>query len=265
MRKLTLAHLSALDLPPPAFISAAAEAGFDGVGLRLIQVTPTSAGYPLMDDPALMAQTKAALKDTGLYVGDIEFVQIKPETRVEDLLPFLDAGAELGAGQVITAPYDPDLGRLAQTLGTITEAAKERGLGTVMEFFPWTVVPDLAACWDLVQAAGPDTGMLVDSLHFDRSGSSHSLLAAIPAERLPFAHLCDAPVQPSYTTYELLHNARAERFAPGDGQIDLAAYLRALPKDIPLGLEVPRPVPPEMLPQELTHIAQATRALLTQL
>ena len=59
--------------------------------------------------------------------------------------------------------------------------------------------------------------------------------------------------------------ARAERFAPGDGQIDLAAYLRALPKDIPLGLEVPRPVPSEMLPQELAHIAQATRALLAQL
>lgn len=238
-RTLSVAHLSAIDLDPPAFLEAAADAGFDAVGLRLIRVTETSPGYPLMEDRQALRQTQAAMKATGLRVADIEFVKIAPGTKVETLLPFLDAGAELGAAQVITAPYDPDLNRLADTLGLLSEQAHLRGLGTVLEFFPWTCVPDLATCWQVVRQAGPHTGLLVDSLHFDRSASSLDLLHSLPRERLPFAHLCDARRLPSYTEEELLETARAERLAPGDGGIDLAAFLKALPPRTPLGIEVP--------------------------
>ncbi|MDZ7907190.1 MAG: hypothetical protein U5N10_02480 [Gemmobacter sp.] len=57
--------------------------------------------------------------------------------------------------------------------------------------------------------------------------------------RLPFAHLCDAPVLPGYTPEDLLHAGRAERLPPGEGQIDLRAILARLPPGIPLALEVP--------------------------
>ena len=56
----------------------AARLGYDAVGLRLIRVTPDTPGYPLMEDPALMAATRAALDRTGLRVQDIEFVRITP-------------------------------------------------------------------------------------------------------------------------------------------------------------------------------------------
>ncbi|MCA0921189.1 sugar phosphate isomerase/epimerase family protein [Pseudooceanicola nanhaiensis] len=265
-RALTVAHLTAIDLPPPQFIEAAAEAGFDGVGLRLIKVTEDSPGYPLMDDPALLKQTQAALAATGLKVPDIEFLKITPETDVATLEPLLDAGAALGAQTLITAPYDDDLDRLADRLAAIAELAAPRGIRPVLEFFPWTVVPDLATCWQVVQKAGPQVGLLADSLHMDRSRSDLALLKAIPAERMPFAHLCDAMVQGSYTTEELLFTARAERLAPGTGEIDLLAFLRALPSEIPLGLEVPmaaltKAEGPEAV---LRHIAKATRALLAQ-
>ncbi|MEI4471144.1 sugar phosphate isomerase/epimerase family protein [Frigidibacter sp. MR17.24] len=264
MTRLSLAHLTAVDLPPPALVEAAAAAGFDAVGLRLIKVTPDSPGYPLMDDPAAMRATRAALAATGLAVSDIEFVKLTPETGIDALLPFLDAGAELGAAQAITAPYDPDLSRLADTLGAFAEAAAARGLGTVMEFFPWTSVPDLATCLRVVGQAGPGVGMLVDSLHFDRSGSSLAALAAVDPARLPFAHLCDAPRHPPYTTEQLLFTAREGRMIPGQGQIDLSAFLRALPAGLPLGLEIPGlpgyraadPVP------ALTALVAATRALV---
>src|SRR5690606_17014823 len=97
MRLLSAAHLTAIDLPPPAFIEASARAGFDAVGLRLIQVTPTTPGYALDRDPALMRATTAALRATGLRVHDIEFVKITPGLDLDALSPFLDAGAELGA------------------------------------------------------------------------------------------------------------------------------------------------------------------------
>jgi len=37
----------------------------------------------------------------------------------------------------------------------------------------------------------------------------------------------------------LLHQGRAERVMPGDGGLDLAGILRALPSTLPLALEVP--------------------------
>ncbi len=238
-RTLSLAHLTAIDLPPPQLIEAAARAGFDGVGLRLLQVTPATPGYPLMDDPALMHATQRAMAATGVRVMDIEFVRLTPDTRPADLCPLLDAGAALGARHLITAPYDPDLSRLADTLGDVANLASERGIGTVLEFFPWTLVPDLAAAKAVVERAGPDVGILVDALHFNRSGSSLEALRATPPHRLPFAHLCDARVQPPYSEAQLLHTAREDRLAPGLGKIDLHAFIAALPADVPLSAEVP--------------------------
>jgi sugar phosphate isomerase/epimerase len=237
---ISLAHLTVLDMPPPQMIETAARLGYDAVGLRLIRVTPATPGYPLMQDPAMLRATKTALGATGLFVNDIEFVKITPEFDPAALDGFLAAGAELGARHVICAPYDPDLGRLADRLAAFAERATAQGLKAVLEFFPWTVVPDLAAAVRMVEATGRDEiGILVDMLHFNRSGSLLSDLAALPPARLPFAHLCDAPVQSSYSEEELLHAGRAERLPPGQGQIDIAAILRALPPGIPLGLEVP--------------------------
>lgn len=239
IRRLSLAHLTAIDLPPPALIEAAARAGFDAVGLRLIRVTDTSPGYPLMTDAALMRATKAALAQTGIAVNDVEFVRIEPGTDVLSIAPFLDAGAELGAREVICAPYDADLSRLADRLGALSALARPRGLGLSLEFFPWTVVPDPATALRVVEKAGPEVGILVDALHVDRCGAPLDQLAAIPATRLRMAHLCDAPVHPPYSTEDLLHAARAERLPPGEGQIDLATILAVLPRDLPLALEVP--------------------------
>lgn len=238
-RRLSLAHLTAIDLPPPELIRTAADVGFDDVGLRLIRVTETSPGYPLMDDPAMMRATRAALRDTGIGVHDIEFVKIEPDTDIPSLDRFLDAGAELGAKEVITAPYDADLSRLADRLAALDERAVSYGLGVVLEFFPWTVVPTLEAALDVVAAAGPRIGILPDSLHFDRSSSRIETLAALPPERLRFAHLCDATVHPPYSNDDLLHAGRAERLPPGLGGIDLAAFVRAMPPNLPLAIEVP--------------------------
>ena len=46
----------------------------------------------------------------------------------------------------------------------------------------------------------PGIGVLVDTLHFDRSGSTIDQVARTPHLRLPFAHVADAPVQKSYAT-----------------------------------------------------------------
>ena len=238
-RPISLAHLTVIDLAPPDMIRLAARLGYDAVGLRLLRVTHDTPGYGLMDDAPMLRETKAAQAETGIRVQDIEFVRINPDFDPAPLQGFLAAGAELGAKQVICAPYDPDLARLAQNLARMAETCRGHGLQAVLEFFPWTPVPDLARALEVIAASGAaDLGVLVDTLHFDRSASRIAdLTRALP--RMPFLHLCDAPVQPAYTTEDLFFAGRVERLPPGEGQIDLAPILRALPADVPVALEIP--------------------------
>ena len=238
--RFSLAHLTVLSLAPPEVVEVASRTGYQTVGLRLLRVMETTPGYPLMDDKAMMRATKTAIAATGVGVLDIELVRITPDIDVASLEPFLAAGADLGARYVITSPYDPDLRRLAERLATISDLASRYGLRAVLEFFPWTAVPDLGAALSVLEAAErAELGILVDTLHFNRSRSRLEQLDRIPTERLPFVHVSDAPVQESYTSEELLHTARTERLPPGEGGIDIKGILSRMPRDIPMALEVP--------------------------
>ena len=248
MRPLSLAHLSFLHLPPPDLIRVAAAAGFSSVGLRLIAVTETTPGYALMHDHSMMNETLAALRGTGVCVNDIEFVRLTPEFDPAAMDAFLDAGAELGARYIVTAPYDPDLDRLSDNLAAFADRSATFGLSPVLEFFPWTRVADLRSALAVVAGTGrSDVGVLLDSLHFDRSDSDLTDIATAGPGRLPFIHLCDAMVQDSYTEAELLHTARAARLMPGDGQIDLGTILMQLPRETQIALELPMQHPPSGL------------------
>jgi sugar phosphate isomerase/epimerase len=221
-------------------VQVAARIGYRAVGLRLIAVTDDSPGYPIMDDAIMMRETRAALADTGLRLSDIEFVKITPEINVAALESFIAAGASLGARHVITGPYDHDHARLSDNLAAIARLAGRYGLSALLEFFPWTTVPDLETAANVVAAAScPNVGILIDTLHFDRSDSSLSLIDLIPPHWFPMIHLCDAPAGKPATTEGLLHTARAERLPPGEGAIDIAPILRAMPGDTQVALEVP--------------------------
>ena len=240
MTDFSLAHLTALSLPPPELIRVAARSGYRTAGLRLIQVTPESPGYPLMRDPAMLRETRQAIAETGVGVFDIEFVRITPEIDIPALEPFFATGAELGARYAIAAPYDPDLARLADRFGALCDLAGRYGLGAVLEFFPWTVVPGVLDAAAIIRAAArPNGGILVDTLHFNRSGCTLDQLDRVPPERMPFVHVCDCPAERPTTTEGLLHNARAERLPPGEGGLDIKGVLRHMPPGIPVALEVP--------------------------
>jgi sugar phosphate isomerase/epimerase len=240
MVDFSLAHLTAIELAPPELVTVAARTGYRYVGLRLLRATPELPGYPLMDDKPGLRETKARMDATGIGLLDIELVRITPDTEVPSLESFIAAGAELGGRHIITAPYDPDLNRLADRLAAIADLASPYGLSPVLEFFPWTLVPNLATAVGVVEAAArPNCGILIDTLHFDRSDSTYEQIDRIPASRLPYVHVADAPAEKPTTTDGMLHQARSERLPAGEGGIDLVAILSHLPSDIPVALEVP--------------------------
>jgi sugar phosphate isomerase/epimerase len=234
----------------------------------LIAVTDDSPGYPIMDDAVMMRETKAALADTGLRLSDIEFVKIIPEINIPALESFIAAGASLGARHIITAPYDHDHSRLSDSLAGIAVLAERYGLSALLEFFPWTSVPNLETAAKIVGAAScPNVGILMDTLHFDRSGGSLSKIDSIPTHWLPMIHLCDASSGKPATIEGLLQTARAERLPAGEGCINIAPILSAMPSDTQITLEVPMQQMASLEGAEAVarHVHDATARFLAQL
>jgi sugar phosphate isomerase/epimerase len=83
----------------------------------------------------------------------------------------------------------------------------------------------------------PNFNLLVDSMHWFRLGNTVEQLAALPPGIVGYAQLCDAPATPRFETY--LEEAMYERMVPGEGELPLAEFVRALPADIIVSLEVP--------------------------
>jgi len=237
----SLAHLTALSLSPPELVDAAAEAGYRYLGLRLTRVTPQEPHYPLATDPALMRTTKVRLAATGIEVLDIELARISPSENPRDLVRFLEAGAELGARHVITQLPDPNRTRKIDRFAELCQLARPLGLTVDLEFPSWTETPDLGEATRVLRAADqPNAGILVDLLHFARSGSSVADLRELPVAWFHFAHVCDAPATVPTTVEGVIHTARFERLLPGEGGIDVHGILSALPPGIPYALEIPR-------------------------
>ena len=239
-REFSLAHLTVLALPPAEMIDVAARAGYDYVGLRLNRVTPTEVLYNLIEDRALLRETQSRLSDTGVRVLDVELARMDPTHDAQSFLPLLETAAALGARHIITQLPDPDRARALDRFATICDLAAPLNLAIDLEFPSWIDVGSLAAAADVLRAVDkPNAGILVDTLHFDRSNSSLDELRALPRRWFRYAHLCDAPAEKPTTLDGLLFTARAERMFPGEGGIDIRSILACLPEGIPYALEIP--------------------------
>ena len=262
---LALAQLTALELAPPAFLTVAAENGCASAGLRLIPVLPGATAYPLMDDPALLRETLRVMADTGIRVGDVEIVMLRPETDLKAFRPFLDVAGRLGARHVLVAGYDPDEVRLTDTYAAFCDLAAPFGLTADLEFMPWSDVPDMATARRIAIAANrPNAGVLLDTLHFDRSGGCAEDIVTTPPVLLHYWQICDGPAERPDTIEGLLHTARSERLFPGEGGIDLVPVVRAMPPGLTISIEVPTMELARTVPaaERVRRAVAATRAVL---
>ena len=111
---------------------------------------------------------------------------------------------------------------------------------------PWVDVSSVAKALRILGGAGrANSGLLVDAIHFFRAGDRVDHLSAIPRRYLHYAQFCDARRERPADMQETIRQARSDRLLPGEGGLDLAGLLRALPPELPLSLEIPyaRPMP----------------------
>lgn len=267
-RAIGLAALSVLELAPPDIVSCAAQAGYDCVGLRLLPATQTETRHPIVGDTPMVRETAKRLADTGVRVLDIELFRLKPDTDVREYRAALETGARLGAREALVAGNDPDERRLIDCFGAFCDLAAEFGLGANLEPMPWADVRDFAQGARIVDAVGRDNaGLVIDPIHFDRAGSRPGEIASVPARHLRYMQLCDAPAERPTDIDTIIHQARAERLMPGDGGLDLRGILRAVPDDLPVGVEIPMKALARSVPalERARRMLAKTRELLASL
>lgn len=238
---LALAQLMALHLSPPQMVQLVADTGCTGAGIRLWPTAPNTVFYPLVTDLAMRRETLAALRDTGVRILDVEVARLNERFDLaRDFAPVLEVCAELGAAHINVVCDDTVESRLVASYAALCEAARPLGLSCDIEFMPWTAVKTLADAKRVVGAAAQaNGGLIVDALHFARSGSRLEDLDDVPRAWLHWAQICDGPVPGPTTEAELIYAARNERLLPGEGDIDLPALFARLPADLTVSIEVP--------------------------
>jgi sugar phosphate isomerase/epimerase len=240
--EFSLAHLTVLGATPLEQIEIAAAAGYDYVSIRTTPVAPGERVAPLAGDTAMIRQVMTRAADTGVRFLDVELARLGPDGEPEDYLGFLEAAAAIGTRHVVGQLPDPDRNRAIDHFGGLCDLALDFGLTVDLEFPSWMEVGDLTTAVDIVAAADrPNAGILVDALHFFRSGSSPDQLPPLPREWFHFVQLCDAPAVVPPTVDGVIHVARAKRSLPGYGQLPLHELLAQLPP-VPYSLEVPNEV-----------------------
>ena len=240
MRTYSLAYLTANASSVPQAVRIAADLDYAYVGLR---VQPNGPGAPyqsLIGDAAVLRETQAVMRDTGVGVYDLEIIRIGEQFKVSDHAALMDIGQTLGAKAVLVAADDTNEQRLADNYARLCDAMHSYGLTGDLEFMPWTAVKDAKAAVRVIELAGRprNAGVLVDALHFGRSTTTLADIAAIPREFLHYAQMCDAQAGLNFTDEQLIHTARQERLLPGEGTIDVSGLFATLPQDLPVSIEI---------------------------
>lgn len=264
--EFSLAYLTVPGLTPPEQTYVAAKAGYDYVSFRLFHLNVP--GEPDIDptSPQIVRQTRRALDDTGMRVFDIELMRILRTIEPRDFRPAFEAGAELGAAQVICSAWTDvrnDRGFIVDRFSEICDIAAPYGLTVNLEFPAFSRLASLEDCMEILELAErPNQGLLVDTLYTHFNKMPLFALERVPAEWINFMHICDADDLP-YTRDEMIHIARDERLYPGEGAVDFAAINYLFP-DLPLTIELPhekrlRELGPE---QHARNCVEAARAVL---
>lgn len=244
--QLSLANLSVGRTPQTELIEAAHAAGFGKVGLLVMTATAQPLQHELIGRPDVIREVKAALRDTGVRVFDIEAFVLSPLTDLERFRPALELGAELGATHISTIGTElaPDTTFLRpeqriDLFGRLCDEAAQFGLSVGVEFMMYRDIRTWHDALQMIESARRENaGLILDVLHFFRAGSVPSDLRQVPAHRFAYAQLSDCTPSPVPLEH-LAVEARTSRRHLGEGAIPLNEILDLLPSDLQLVIETP--------------------------
>ena len=116
--------------------------------------------------------------------------------------------------------------RAADDLAELGERAARRNLRVGYEALAWgRHVSDHRDAWEIVRRADhPNIGLIVDSFHTLGRGLSPETIRSVPGDKIFFVQIADAPA----IDMDLLYWSRHFRNMPGEGDLDVTSFMRAV-------------------------------------
>jgi 4-hydroxyphenylpyruvate dioxygenase len=223
-------------------LEAAARAGFDGIELFENDLI----GSPLSPGEVRARATALGLS-IDLYQPFRDFEGVSPDQLERNLRRAdakFDVMEKLGATTLLVcssvAPGSIDDDALAaEQLHLLADHAADRGMRVAYEALAWgRHVSEYDHAWRIVEAADhPALGICLDSFHILSRGTDLDPIGEIPAEKLFFVQLADAP----HLVMDVLQWSRHYRCFPGQGGfgiVDFTARVLRAGYEGPLSLEV---------------------------
>jgi sugar phosphate isomerase/epimerase len=224
-------------------VTAVAATGYSGIGFELadLEVARSTIGYPALRD---------LIVESGLTRTEVEYLNDwwidGPRRETSDFrrAALLEAATALGAHHIKVGTGQPGDTRdpriLRRELTTLAEEAAEAGTRIALEPGAGSGLHLLRDAIPLVlEVAHPALGILLDPWHLVRDGIPYAAaVEALPAEYLIAVELSDAAAEANGSFFD---DTFDNRVAPGDGEFDVVAFIRAirtLGYDGPWGVEI---------------------------
>jgi sugar phosphate isomerase/epimerase len=230
-RLISLAAGVLPEFSPEDCIYAAAQAGFTAAGLWC-----DLASW----DRRRSDGVARALAQTGLCALDLEVAWFKPGEDASAHDAMVDIALDLGARNLLCVSSEPDITRTKRRFERLCRRAEHGELRVVLEFLAITEIPTLQQALEVVRDVGHRAGgILVDTLHLQRTGGAPRDLRDIDRGLLPYLQLCDASATLADASPEgLLEDALYLRRLPGEGELPLRDILAELDPRLPLSVEI---------------------------
>jgi len=119
-----------------------------------------------------------------------------------------------------------DTDRLAEQFALLAEAAGRRGKRIAYEALAWgSQIKLYSQVWEVVRKVNhPALGLTLDSFHTLSLRDDPAQIRQIPADRIFYVQLADAP----WVNTDVLTHSRHYRCFPGQGEFDVTGFVRAI-------------------------------------
>lgn len=200
---------------------AAVTAGFGAVGLTVRDLEePEERGR---EELRLSELGVAELEGVEGWMGPSRTARSLAIVRAEQVFAI---AADVGAAVVIAWPSEDPVGPVAAAthFADLCRAAEPFGIRVGLEFLGHSsTVKDLSSAWRIVEMAEmANGGVVIDTFHFHRGGSSPEMVDAIPADRILLVQVSDAPDLPPRELED------RHRLYPGTGALALEQIMAAV-------------------------------------
>ncbi len=205
-----------------AYLGSIASAGFPSVSLGLQQVEVA------FEEAGGLDRVAALVARHGLRCPDVLSVAARrdAEATLATTAQLAQLASAVGADHVLVLLFTGLRDESIRLLSTMADLVGGSGARLAFEFTPGNAVSNIRDALALVEQIGPDRmGVMIDTWHFFRGGSTWEQLETIPLERIAYLQFNDA-LPP--LSDDVLDETMNRRTWPAHGEFDLHRFARTL-------------------------------------